>query len=63
MRKMTFQIGSEFKASERRDPWFERAIDQVRNAFSPPAPVLVPVRGSRKPTRYQARLAALSRES
>ena len=58
MRKMTFQFGSEFENNQRVDPWFERAMENVRNALSPePAMVLAPVRK----TRFETRLAALSR--
>ena len=54
MRRMTFQIGSEFEANQRADVWFERAMD----ALTGRTPVLIPI----KPlTRYEARLAALSR--
>ena len=59
MHKMTFQFGSEFEANQRVDTWFERAMDNVRNALASPEPALamVPVRK----TRFETRLAALSR--
>jgi len=59
MRKMTFQFGSDFEANQRVDLWFERAMDNVRNALAGPEPALamVPVRK----TRFETRLAALSR--
>lgn len=58
MHKMTFQFGSEFEKNQRVDPWFERAMESVRNALAPePVMVLAPVRK----TRFETRLAALSR--
>lgn len=54
MRRMTFQFGSEFEANQRVDPLFQRAMD----ALTGRTPALVPA----KPlSRYEARLAALSR--
>ena len=61
MRKLTFQSGSK-PHNSRRDPLFERALDNLRSALGGPAPVLVPVRTVRRhPTRLEARLHALSR--
>jgi len=59
MHKMTFQFGSEFEKNQRMDPWFERAMESVRNALAAPEPamILAPVRK----TRFETRLAALSR--
>jgi hypothetical protein len=54
MRRMTFQIGSEFEANQRVDPLFERAMD----ALTGQTPALIPIKPQ---TRYEARLAALSR--
>jgi hypothetical protein len=59
MHKMTFQFGSEFENNQRVDTWFERAMDNVRNALAGPEPVMAmaPVRK----TPFETRLAALSR--
>ena len=54
MRRMTFQIGSQFEASQRVDPLFERAMDALMGR----TPALIPIKPQ---TRYEARLAALSR--
>jgi len=56
MRRMTFQIGSEFEANQRVDPLFQRAMD----ALTGRTPALVPVL-SKPQTRFETRLAALSR--
>ena len=56
MRRMTFQIGSEFEANQRADVWFERAMD----ALTGRTPVLIPVHAARKPqTRFETRLAEI----
>ena len=61
MRKLTFQSGSKSHSS-RRDPLFERALDNLRTALVGARPVLVPIRTARRlPTRLEARLHALSR--
>jgi hypothetical protein len=59
MHKMTFQFGSEFEKNQRVDLWFERAMESVRSALATPAPAMAmaPVRK----TRFETRLAALSR--
>jgi hypothetical protein len=59
MHKMTFQFGSEFEKNQRVDPWFERAMEGVRNALAAPTPAMVPV--PVRKTRFETRLAALSR--
>jgi hypothetical protein len=62
MHKMTFRISSQFDGTQRVDPWFERAMESVRNALATPASVMVPAHGVRTgQTRFEARLAALSR--
>lgn len=62
MHKMTFQFGSDFEANQRVDTWFERAMENVRNALANPEPVMVPARvASKNLTRFETRLAALSR--
>ena len=62
MHKMTFQFGSDFEANQRVDTWFERAMDNVRNALANPEPAMVPAHvASRGMTRFESRLAALSR--
>ena len=61
MRKLTFQSGSKPHTS-RRDPLFERALENLRNALAGNPPALVPVRAMRThPTRLEARLRTLSR--
>jgi hypothetical protein len=60
MHKMTFQFGSEYDANQRIDPLFRRAMDALIGR----QPEFIPVRvcAPRKaPTRFEARLAALSR--
>ena len=54
MRRMTFQFGSEFEANQRVDPLFERAMDALVGR----TPALVTIKPQ---TRYETRLAALSR--
>jgi hypothetical protein len=62
MHRMTFQIGSDFEANQRGDPWFERAMESVRNALASPAPAMVPAHSARRSqTRFETRLASLSR--
>jgi hypothetical protein len=59
MRRMTFQIGSNFQAKPRVDPGFERLIENVRSAAAPVRTSVI--RGpQRHPTRLEARLARLS---
>jgi len=61
MRKMTFQSGSKSHSS-RRDPLFERALNNLRDALTGSRPVMVPVRAIRsRPTRFEDRLRSLSR--
>ena len=57
MRRMTFQIGSQFEANQRVDPLFERAMDALMGR----TPALVPVPAARPQSRFESRLAALSR--
>lgn len=63
MHKMTFQIGSEFETNQRVDPWFERAMESVRNALASPTPAMVPVRRLDGRSSFEARMAALSKVS
>ena len=63
MRNITFRIGSKFETSKRPDPLFENALNRIRNAVAGPQPVLLNLRTPprRSPTRFQARLAELSK--
>ena len=54
MHRMTFKFGSEFEANQRVDTSFQRAMDALMGR----TPALIPVR---QQTRYEARLAALTR--
>ena len=60
MHRMTFQFGSQYDANQRVDPLFQRAMDALMGRQ--PELIPVPVRAPRKAqTRFEARLAALSR--
>jgi hypothetical protein len=60
---MSFQIGLKFDPIKHPDSSFERALDRIRNAEAAPAPVLLTLRNPprRSPTRFQARLAEISK--
>jgi len=61
MKRFTFQIGSTYEAAPRVDPWFEAALESVRNAIGGPAAAMIAVRKPRRhPTRFEARLRTLS---
>jgi hypothetical protein len=57
MHRMTFQFSSAFDANHRVDPLFQRAMDALMGR----TPALIPVPVRKSQTRFETRLAALSR--